>query len=240
MPLPAQRVEHLIKRAVRFDGINDYVTFTKPPIGDEFSVCVYVKFPTPYDYGGIVGYEQSWSTYYASWMLYSDVNYLLAFRVQGTTSTSLPTVVWKQPELLDTWLHACGTYSKAAGYLRLYLNGDKKDEKAFSQSVNYPKNTFYIGVRESSYAKMLLYAIMLYDRALSDDEIQHNATHIDAPVRDGLVLWYNAFSFDPEAGKWYDISGYGNDGAVHGATLINYVKAPIRKLASTRRLPVLR
>jgi len=35
-----------------------------------------------------------------------------------------------------------------------------------------------------------------------------------------LVLWLTPGSIDPVAGKWYDLSQYGNHGTIYGAQVV--------------------
>jgi len=46
------------------------------------------------------------------------------------------------------------------------------------------------------------YLILFYTRALSNDEIKQIYENPNNPPLDGLVLWLDPYSYDPESGKW--------------------------------------
>jgi len=67
------------------------------------------------------------------------------------------------------------------------------------------------------YAYMILYNVLIYNRALTDAEIKWNYEHPYMPIKDGLVLWLK-FN-ESSKGIAYDYSGYNNHGTIYGATL---------------------
>ena len=70
-----------------------------------------------------------------------------------------------------------------------------------------------------------IYEVLVYNRALSDSEIQ--AIYADPlnPPTSGLVLFYAPDSVDTANNVWTDKSGNGNDGSIVGATYV-----PLRPL----------
>lgn len=66
-----------------------------------------------------------------------------------------------------------------------------------------------------------IYYLMIWNVALSDPEIkQLNDNPFNPPRQDNLVLWLTPGSIDPVAGKWYDLSQYGNHGTIYGAQVV--------------------
>ena len=48
--------------------------------------------------------------------------------------------------------------------------------------------------------------LLVYSRALSNDEIRQIYADPLNPPRDGLVLWYSPYSYDPETGRWLNVA----------------------------------
>ncbi|MBW2674188.1 MAG: LamG domain-containing protein, partial [Deltaproteobacteria bacterium] len=62
-------------------------------------------------------------------------------------------------------------------------------------------------------------SVLIYNRPLTPEEIQHNYENPQSPVTKGLVLWLN---FDEGSGTVaHDKSGNGNDGTIYGATWVS-------------------
>ena len=63
-----------------------------------------------------------------------------------------------------------------------------------------------------------IYEVLIYNRALSDSEIQQIYQDPLHPPTSGLVLFYAPDSVDTASNVWHDKSGNGNDGSIVGAT----------------------
>ncbi|MBO8175420.1 MAG: hypothetical protein H0Z18_09200 [Thermococcus sp.] len=72
----------------------------------------------------------------------------------------------------------------------------------------------------AGYTPGKVYLVLIYNRALSDDEIQAIYNDPLHPPTDGLVLWYAPDSVDTANGLWTDKSGNGNDGTIYGASYV--------------------
>lgn len=93
----------------------------------------------------------------------------------------------------------------ADGVIRAYVNGQLVDTYTalVNNDVGVPTH-IYVGAYEPGVLsfKGNIYAILIYNRALSDSEIQAIYNDPDNPPLDGLVLWYHPDSVDMANGKW--------------------------------------
>ncbi len=124
-----------------------------------------------------------------------------------------PSAFW-----IGKWHHAIGSYD--GSYLRLYVDGELKDEK--SRTGNMPATAYnlYIGSRDGSvsFFNGTIALVRIWNRSLSDDEVQALYFDPQNPPLDGLVLWLDKDTWDWEGGKWRDKSGRGNHGVIYGVT----------------------
>jgi len=103
--------------------------------------------------------------------------------------------------------------------MKLYLNGTLEADVPVDNFVSIG-SSLNIGAQtgNSYFFNGKIYTVMIYNRALSDTEIQDIYDNPNDPPRAGLVLWYAPDSVDDVNGKWLDKSGLGNDGTINGAT----------------------
>ena len=104
--------------------------------------------------------------------------------------------------------------------VRFYFDGTKTAEHDRVEEDPYT----FVGVwlvSESGYAWFVncyMAFLRIYNRALSDSEIQHNCLNPMSPIIDDLILWLDARKVVNDL--WPDLSGYGNDGVIYGAEWI--------------------
>jgi len=103
----------------------------------------------------------------------------------------------------------------------LLLNNELQGSKTLS---DYYSNTdpVILGKWEpyDNYYNGKIYLVLIYNRALSDTEIQQIYNDPTNPPTDGLVLWLAPDSVDTANDIWTDKSGQGNDGTIYGCLYI--------------------
>ena len=112
------------------------------------------------------------------------------------------------------------SYDRISGDLKGYKNGEKIFSRSYSGLVDLGDlSKIKFGIQNNwGKWKGEVYAVMIYNRALSDTEIQQIYDNPNDPPRAGLILWYAPDSVDVANGLWRDKSGNGNDGTFVGAT----------------------
>jgi len=141
---------------------------------------------------------------------------------------------------VQSYHHIVVTVDTVSGELRCYLDCELvvSASRATGDIPGTPIN-IYVGnavVELDRKHRGLIALVRIYNRVLSEDEVRWNFYHLDDPVRDGLVLWLHWDSIDAEAGVWRDKSGYGNHGAIYGATPVDVIKKPVRILSPPSRV----
>jgi len=117
-------------------------------------------------------------------------------------------------------------YAVVADYtntlLKTYLNGQHIFDNALpTYYLTDGTKDLHIGRSSSGeYSASDVYLVLLYDRALSDTEIQQIYNDPTNPPTDGLVLWLAPDSVDTTNDIWTDKSGNNNDGTIYGCLYI--------------------
>jgi len=141
-----------------------------------------------------------------------------------------------------SWYHVAVIFDPTLSMV--YVNGVLDNQFVPAYPMTYhPSARFQVGSRyPDNVAQFQGYVaqVLIYSRALSDEEIRWNYMYPDNPVRNGLVLWLHWDSIDVERGIWYDRSGFGNHGTIYGAALVQIVKQPRRTLSPARILAPVR
>jgi len=111
------------------------------------------------------------------------------------------------------WVQVVRRYDNSSREYAVFFNG----AKVYSATVNEGyKTVLDIPPTDSRFNRFVIGAniwygeqlnvnhslILIYSRALSDDEIKQIYENPENPPLDGLVLWYDPYSYDPSAGKW--------------------------------------
>ena len=99
----------------------------------------------------------------------------------------------------------------------IYVDAEYKTTVTYDGTPLFMKTTQTLRIGESwknEFGNIQVVFVRIYNRVLSDSEIEQNFEEPWDPVLDGLVLWLN---FEEGCGdRVYDRSGNGNDGVVYG------------------------
>ncbi|KKL25968.1 hypothetical protein LCGC14_2399980, partial [marine sediment metagenome] len=131
-------------------------------------------------WGGVVGYIQDNGSYEKGWLLGYNAS---RFNFSVSTASKLPYLSSKTELRPGTWYHIAGTYDGAQ--LKIYVNGQLENSTPLAGSIAYPPEAFFqIGAYhdqdEFFLGDGLVHEVRLYDRALSEAEVQ---THYRAKRR---------------------------------------------------------
>ncbi|MCD6131818.1 MAG: hypothetical protein J7J61_06940 [Candidatus Hydrothermae bacterium] len=215
-------------RALQFDGVDDYVslgTGLYDRIKDAHTIVITFNSPI-HEFSNVYlfGNYKSWTVGNATLLFWIDdsafYNYVLRYGLMGANgeyrNLSMLQVDHFRPVMVT------GTFDGQK--LKLYYNGQLVGSSLFSSvtSLSSSVDEFRINGINSSYIFAgAMYSISTYNVALSDSEIkQLNDNPFNPPRPENLVLWLAPGSIDADAGKWYDLSQYGNHGTIYGAQVV--------------------
>ena len=247
MPLAPRRTLRIPSRySVQFDGVDDYVKAPRlTPTRVTAEAWVKVSDVAGHPYGQIIVSSGDISRDFTLFL--SGGNF--AFLVRTSTHIYIRVGVTPTP---GVWYHAAGTYDGNA--IKIYVDGELKGDTSQTGDIGPYYSNEFIGVGAEGqsgggdwgFFNGLIAKVLIYNRALSADEIVWNYNNFYNPVRDGLVLCLIA---DPQYIKdidgdgileWIDLSGYNNTGKIYGATLVDLYKSPVRTLSAARVMLVAR
>jgi len=109
------------------------------------------------------------------------------------------TYITSKVNLLDNRVHVFGmiwTSTSASAIV---------DTNIYTKAVSlseFATGTIYVGSGWEGGTNSTIYLVLLYNRALSDSEIQAIYENPSNPPTDGLVLWYDPYSYEPTNDKW--------------------------------------
>ena len=216
VPVRAETVQYY---GVRFDG-SGYVEVQNLSISDAVTVLILLR-----DYnvsvneayaGGIpfFVYQPSWDSagniYYVS-LSGHPVKITNKVEVEGRT----------------VLIGGMAVYDVASNTTTEYgvLNGTITYSVSFSGDFT-KSSTLRIGADTyGRYGKFTAYAVYVYDRVLSSDELQQIVQNPLNPPTSGLVVFLSPASVDPANSVWKDLSGNGHDGVIYNATPV-----PLREI----------
>jgi len=234
MPLAPTRIIPITRKALFFDGVDDYGEGSLV-YNNTVTVCAMVKLRAlPSQVGqhlGIFSFNDGTDYNRVNFLItqYGDV---LAYwdSLNGWEKTDfVPSVnVW----YLFTW-------TRTEQNIRFYVNGQyltTTDNDGNWQNISTALDTFWIGRTSTTveYFYGEIAYVLIYNRALSDDEIAQIYNDPDHPPKSGLVLWLYDTSIDVENNVWRDLSGKGNNAPIYGATAVDVVRPATRVLDATR------
>jgi len=193
---------------IKLSALNGFPSAPSP-----VSVSLWVRisgFPSSYGYQFFFSYETSTPNPGTAFgiavrntdhVLYVATNYNdVAFPV------SLQTGVW---------YHIVVVYSGGTS-VTAYVNGTGYSSSLL-QTPSFTPQVGYVGAWWGGYVfNGVIRSVQVYNRILSPSDVQQLFTRLDSPPTNGLVLWLAPWSFDPVAGKWYDLSGNGNHATAYG------------------------
>ena len=164
------------KIALEFDGLNDYVhvsdnVFLRP---DYISLLVWFKVEDA-EVGQIVAAKREKASPSSLGLVFWIHAYRVFFRVWNTDRIMAePTATISS----DRWYHAAGTFDGSK--VRLFLNGELKDERDLSGTIGWTADPLTIGAQWAEWADRVLDGhfngviceVAIFNRALSTDEIK--------------------------------------------------------------------
>ena len=203
--------------ALQFDGVDDYVGVSDDPSlrfsqYDNFSVSLWAR---PFSNGwlfskmradqrrGVFGYSLMWEA--------STSRFRYIVEKSWVRSTSAYTASAPQ----GTWHYVTAIYDNKD--IKIYLNGQLHEMRHFGYNTGNtePDKHFVMGARSwdytiDGYSNCIIDEVAIYNRALSDEEIQANMHTRLAGDEPNLVAYWD---FDEGWGQVvYDLSGNSNHG----------------------------
>jgi len=241
MPLSQKRILKQFKYSMYFNGAGNYVRINgNPTVVAPFTVSVWASV---LDNGlrGFIGtrapneFSFDAKLYYGN-RIHGDIG-------NGTTwMTTSADVLFNYS--LSTWYNI-GYVVTQSGYA-IYINGNATATNSFpANNPIFSDANHVIAIGAASVRGLepfygFIAQALIYSRALSDSEIQYNYQNPDNPITNGLVLWLQADPKYVKSNTWIDLSGYGNNGTIYGAQLMQLEKTPARILNAKRVLGAVR
>ncbi|MGW0825057.1 LamG-like jellyroll fold domain-containing protein [Streptomyces sp. NPDC002845] len=213
-------------KGLELDGVDDHVT-TNRPIMDtfqSFAVAAWVRLPKDKEDRAMTAVAQSGVTQRGFGLYHSSGGWVFMRPTADSTDTSFvrarqnacPAGTSGCPTAgLGEWNHAVGVYDSDAAQIRLYVNGKLVDTKPFTSRwlatgpVTLGAATASTG--EISRLRGNLDDVRLYDRTISDDEVQQ--LFRQRPVVKARWKFEDAPGTPPVTP---DASASGNGMALHG------------------------
>jgi len=203
-------VDGKVGRALDFDT-GTYVSI--PPsdslkITDEITIEVWVKSEEDADGSKVVrilikdqSYGFQWDSTGEEWQS------TIILKLSGSwVGVSNPVNLVK-----DTWYHLVGTYDGQT--MKIYVNGELKNSKNITSSIETNDNYVFIGSQAESYQfKGIIDEVAIYNRALSAEEIQDHynsglGRHLSAfPQDDPEIVNNTGFSFSAPIVNFFETS----------------------------------
>ncbi|MEM4844527.1 MAG: hypothetical protein QXU08_08980 [Ignisphaera sp.] len=241
MPLMRTRLLPTARSALSFNGVNQYVVIQHSDslyLSGDFTVMFWASLETPYNvWAGVVDKGRRLISDF--WFLTTDEPYRVLFGIGFTDNTFTE---MRFPLVNQHELHMyCGGVEGSSMFIS--MDEGSKVYRSFTKERRIGTQPIAIGCRSVAleFSAVRIAQLLIYRRALSDEEIQWNFYYPDNPIRNGLVLWLHWDSIGVERGIWYDKSGFGNHATLYNNPAIeNVAKAPLRLLTSTRILTPVR
>jgi len=234
MPLARSRLLRTCRYALKFDGVDDYVSIAdsaslKP---DCITIMAWVKKPTT-SRGAIIGktldsdpygtqtFALMWGGSYWGGYLWDSAGTM--HLVAGGTLE------------VNEWINLALTYDGSVQ--RLYKNAVEIASSSWSGVLRKTVSPVRLGRwwrSDPAWWDGFIAQILIYSRSLSQDEIQWNINNPDNPVWNGLVLWLPGLDEYIQPPTWYDRSIFKNNGTIYGATKTEIILKAVRSQAPLR------
>ncbi|MEM4952219.1 MAG: LamG-like jellyroll fold domain-containing protein [Ignisphaera sp.] len=229
------------RSALSFNGVNQYVVIQHSDslyLSGYFTVMFWASLETPYNvWAGIVDKGRNLVSDF--WFLTTMGHYGVLFGIGFADNTYIERSF---PLVNQHELHMyCGGVEGSNMFMS--IDGRSKVYHSFTKERRIGTQPIAIGSRSvaSTFSAVRIAQLLIYRRALSDEEIQLNFYYPDNPVRNGLVLWLHWDSIDTASNMWRDKSGFGNHAVLYNnPTIENVAKAPSRLLTPARILTPVR
>ena len=214
-------------KALSFDGVNDYIEVPDSDyfdLSDALTIVIWVNFK----------YEEQPDVYCHT----VAKTYAYSFGIKDRTSnSSFFTIYYDSSEethkqelnIGDGQWHMTGfVFAYPKGWF--IKDGTLIQSTDFTAKPNINTNPLRIGAWSNTYGfiKAKIGLVCIYNRALSESEIKYLYQNPFDPIDpEHLVLWLNPAGIDVANSKWWDMSGKGNHGTIHGATEVSLVEKEI-------------
>jgi len=216
-----------LNKAMYFNGTDAYINVTSSSslaLSSQFTLMGWFLFPsTTIGSKGVVQKNPN----------ITDYDYMLYLSTYGC-----PSVYFKNPSgeafAIDytvnhrdnRWHLWVGTFD--GRYLSMYVDATlRAATNTGGTTVRTSDTPLAIGYGWNGYVKMFSAQVLIYSRALSNSEIQHNMNNPNNPIRDGLVLWIDARACDASKNVCWDLSGNGNHGTMYNVQIVT-LSNPVR------------
>jgi hypothetical protein len=218
------------KYALYFNGTNAYALVPLSSSLEVSSVTLEVmvyRLGIANNYNAVFGMGKGAGSGYpgGAYELFNGANATsIIFQVYNT-SNQYKAIGFNAP--LNPWTHGACTYDSSSGNAYCYQNG------SLSQSATgwaSPESSSYTDIYISYELPFMIAYVRVYNRALSQSEIQWNYNNPDSPVTNGLVLWLKADPSYITGSTWVDLSGNGNNATLYNAQLVQLINPPIQIL----------
>lgn len=175
--------------AITFDGVDDRVSTTTPPVRTDqsFTVSAWAYLGATGGYRTVI--SQDGTNISGSFLEYdSSVDrWAMSMYTSDSTGATLHRATSTAAPTLNTWTHLAGVYDATAGALRLYVNGALQGTVAHSAAWNATGN-FAVGRSRwggtnGSFFSGRIDEPRVYQRPLAADEIADLYTATTRPVR---------------------------------------------------------
>jgi hypothetical protein len=148
----------------------------------------------------------------------------------------------------DTWYNLAFVWEGSSTKKRyIYIDGNLDNQGVSSGLLTVTSGTLtgnggWIGRYGSVFHYGYIANLLIYNRALSQSEIQYNINNPITPISSGLILFLIA---NPETiqdidndgiNEWIDLSGNNNHGKIYNATLQQDSTSPIPGILPVKRL----
>ena len=222
-------------KALNFDGVDDYVDTnalrTDLGITTEYTIAVWFKLSIA---------SGEWQTVIGDWGdpgagrtahlgIHERSNIIDNYVYLNSKQYHVSSGIVAQE---GVWYHVVSTLKIGTSF-EIYINGELKGSTDLSGTTSFtdsPTHTFKIGNRGDgrNNFKGTIGEVCIYNRALSESEIKYLYHNPFDPIDpEHLVLWLNPAGIDVANSKWWDLSGKGNHGTIHGATEVKLVEEEI-------------
>ncbi|MCD6274529.1 MAG: LamG domain-containing protein, partial [Candidatus Aenigmarchaeota archaeon] len=207
---------------LEFDGVDDYVEVPDDDsldITDEITVEVWIKHFSRTDTNPRIVVKQPVNYAYLIW--FDNANDQIGFRIRRDSDlTHNSAFASHTPD--NTWHHFVGTYDGT--YIKIYKDGILKDSVSFPGTIHITDGNLVIGGRQDGSQQFngTIDELRIYNKSLSAEEVKQRYLSTRARYYDdSLVLamnFNNNSAIGENSTKAVDISKYGNNGTIHGAT----------------------
>ena len=156
-------------------------------IGDQITLEMWIK-PEKAGWGIFAGISRSANnSYVVAWSDQTRID----FNLWNGVLETWPFHSLAQPDL-DKWHHVAGVYDGSQAII--YINGEEDSNKKFEGNLKHNGENFWMGARKSDGLPYhgLLDELRLYNRGLSQDEIENNMDAVGLavePIQKLALTW---------------------------------------------------